>query len=157
MSVSITRERPATADAIALIQELEAHLGPLYPPASRHGFSIEKLLAEDVPFFVLRADGTPAGCGGIQLVGAAYGELKRMYVRPQFRGRGFGKQMVTYLADYALAHGVTLLRLETGIYQQEAIGLYERLGFVRIGPFGPYTNDQLSLCYEKSIQGQARS
>ena len=61
MSVLITRERPDTADAVGLINELEAHLAPLYPAASRHGFSVEKLLAEDVPFFVLRAEGAAAG------------------------------------------------------------------------------------------------
>ncbi|MCX6047019.1 MAG: GNAT family N-acetyltransferase [Chloroflexi bacterium] len=151
MATIITPERPDTADATALIMELEAHLDPLYPRASRHGFSIEKLLAEAVPFFVLRSDGMPAGCGGIQLVGTEYGELKRMYVRPQFRGLGFAKLMIEHLAAYAQAEGVPLLRLETGIYQREAIGLYERMGFYQIPPFGPYTADPLSLCYEKQL------
>src|SRR4051794_16531923 len=155
MSVSITRERPATADAIALIQELEAHLGPLYPPASRHGFSIEKLLAEDVPFFVLRADGTPAGCGGIQLVGTDYGELKRMYVRPQFRRLGLAKQMLAHLANYAQEQNVHLLRLETGIHQTDAIALYEAAGFRSIPPFGHYQADPLSKFYEKRILPKA--
>src|SRR5690242_11037042 len=155
MSVLITRERPDTADAVILIQELEAQLAPFYPPASRHGFSVEKLLAEEVPFFVLRYHGTLAGCGAIQLVGTAYGELKRMYVRPAFRNLGFGTRMLNHLADYALAHGVTLLRLETGVHQRAAIRLYERMGFARIAPFGPYTDDPLSLFYEKQITGLA--
>jgi GNAT superfamily N-acetyltransferase len=149
MSVIITQERPDTPDAISLINELQTHLESFYPPESRHGFSVEKLLAEAVAFFVLRSDGLPAGCGGIKLVGGEYGEIKRMYVRPAFRGLGFGKLMIDQLAEYARSHDITLLRLETGIYQREAIGLYERLGFVRIPPFGPYTNDPLSLCYEK--------
>jgi GNAT superfamily N-acetyltransferase len=153
MPTQITRERPDTPDALALIAELEAHLEPRYPRRSRHGFSVEKLLAEQVAFFVLRSDGTPASCGGILLVGTEYGELKRMYVRPQFRGLGFGKLLVGHLADYAREHGIRLLRLETGIYQREAIGLYERMGFVRIPPFGPYREDPLSLCFEKPIGG----
>jgi GNAT superfamily N-acetyltransferase len=151
----ITRESPDTADAMALIGELEAHLAPRYPTESRHGFSVEKLLAEDVPFFVLRHEGTPAGCGGVKLFGRAYGELKRMYVRSQFRGMGFGKLMLDHLADFALANGVTLLRLETGIYQREAIALYERMGFNRIPPFGEFKEDPLSLFYEKQLGGQA--
>jgi GNAT superfamily N-acetyltransferase len=149
MSVIITQERPDTPDAISLINELQTHLESFYPPESRQGCSVEKLLAEAVAFFVLRSDGLPAGCGGIKLVGGEYGEIKRMYVRPAFRGLGFGKLMIDQLAEYARSHDITLLRLETGIYQREAIGLYERLGFVRIPPFGPYTNDPLSLCYEK--------
>src|SRR6516165_334021 len=109
MAAIITSERPDTADAISLITELEAHLDPLYPEKSRHGYSVEKLLAEGVAFFVLRDKGTPAGCGGIQLFGTAYGELKRMYVRPRFRGLGFGKSLLDHLASYAHAHGVSLL------------------------------------------------
>lgn len=151
MTTSIIPERPDTADATALIMELEAHLDPLYPRASRHGFSVEKLLAEAVAFFVLRSDGLPAGCCGIKLFDGEYGELKRMYVRPQFRGLGFGKLMIEQLAAYACERGVPLLRLETGIYQREAIGLYERMGFYQIPPFSPYTADPLSLCYEKRL------
>jgi len=67
----ITPERPDSADAIALIAELEAHLDPLYPAESRNGYSVEKLLAPGVAFFVLRHNDTPAGCGGIQLFGVS--------------------------------------------------------------------------------------
>jgi GNAT superfamily N-acetyltransferase len=151
MSAIITPERPDSPDAIALITELEAHLEPLYPPESRHGYSVEKLLAQAVAFFVLRVNDTLAGCGGIQLFGTAYGELKRMYVRPQFRGSGFGKLLLKHLADHARANGVGLLRLETGIHQTAAIRLYERVGFQRIPPFGTYVADPLSLFFEKRI------
>jgi putative acetyltransferase len=149
MSATITPERPDCADAIVLITELESQLAPLYPPESRHGYSVEKLVAQAVAFFVLRANDTPAGCGGIQLFGTAYGELKRMYVRPHFRGLGFGKVLLNHLADYARTHGVGLLRLETGIHQAAAISLFERMGFERIPPFGAYLEDPLSLFYEK--------
>jgi GNAT superfamily N-acetyltransferase len=148
MPAIITRERPDTADAIALITELESHLAAQYPPESRHGFSVEKLLADDVAFFVLRSDGIPASCGGILFVAGAYGEIKRMYVRPQFRGLGFGKLMLAHLASYARTHNIPVLRLETGIHQQAAMALYERMGFYRIPPFGSYPDDPLSRCYE---------
>ncbi|MFL6260818.1 MAG: GNAT family N-acetyltransferase [Thermoanaerobaculia bacterium] len=151
MSAVITPERPDTPDAVALIEELETHLASLYPAESRHGFSIEKLLQEEVAFFLLRAEGAPAACGGIKLFGTEYGELKRMYVRPAFRGRGYGKRMLDHLADHARGHGVSLLRLETGIHQREAIGLYEGMGFQRIPPFPPYWEDPLSWCYEKEL------
>lgn len=151
MSTIIAPERPDTADAMMLIAELEEYLTPLYPAESRHGFSVEKLIRENVAFFVLRQAGTPAGCGGIKLFGTDYGEIKRMYVRPRFRGLGLSRVLLNHLADYALAQGVSLLRLETGIYQTEAIGLYERWGFEQIPPFGDYKEDPLSLFYEKRI------
>ncbi len=150
MSVTISRERPDTPDAVLLIEELGAILTSVYPPESCHGFSVEQLIAQDVAFFLIRQDGIAAGCGGIKLVDGEYGEIKRLYVRPQFRGCGYAKSMLNHLADYALSHDIYLLRLETGIYQPEAIALYERTGFHRIPPFGPYTDDPLSLCYERN-------
>ena len=151
MATIIVAQRPDSGEAMQLIAELEAHLDPLYPQASRHGFSVEKLLREAVAFFVMRQKGTTAGCGGVKLFGTAYGEIKRMYVRPQFRGLGLGKLMLNHLAEYARQHGVGVLRLETGIYQAEAMALYERWGFERIPPFGGYQADPLSVFYEKRI------
>ena len=148
MSIVIAAERPDSTDAAGLIAELNAYLERLSPPESRHGLSIEQLLARDVAFFVLRVDDTPAGCAGIQLCGPAYGEVKRMYVRPPYRGRGFARMLLARLADHAPAYGVGALRLETGIAQRDAISMYERAGFRRIPPFGSYRDDPLSLFYE---------
>lgn len=151
MTTTITAERPDSADAMLLIAELEAHLDPLYPKTSRHGYSVEKLMQQQVAFFVTRQDGALAGCGGIELVGNEYGEIKRMYVRPQFRGLGLAKLMLEHLAAYAQIHDVHLLRLETGIHQKGAITLYEQMGFEQIPPFGMYREDPLSRFYEKRI------
>jgi GNAT superfamily N-acetyltransferase len=152
MQTLIALESPDSPDATALIAELDDVLIPLYAPESRHGYSVAKLLAEDIAFFVMRQDGMPAGCGGLKLVGAEYAEVKRMYVRPQFRGLGLGKLMLNHMVAYAQERGVDVLRLETGIYQMEAIALYERYGFRRIPPFGPYFEDPVSLCYEKRLR-----
>jgi putative acetyltransferase len=60
--------------------------------------------------------------------------------------------MLDHLAAYARAHDVHRLRLETGIHQHAVIRVYEREGFKRIPPFGPYRDDPVSRCYEKLIQ-----
>jgi len=151
VSVVISQVRPDTPDAVGLIEELDAHLGALYAVESRHGFSVAKLLQDGVRFFVTRDDGRPAGCGGVLLVGREYAEVKRMYVRPAFRGRGFGRLMLDHLVEDARRHGLTVVRLETGIHQREAIALYEQAGFRQIPPFGPYREDPVSLCYEKRL------
>jgi len=151
MPALISRERPDSPDARSLIAELEAELVPLYPQASRHGYSVDKLIAQGVAFFVVRHDGAAAGCGGVQLHGGEYGELKRMYLRPPYRGLGLAKQMLEHLAGHARSHGVMLLRLETGIHQHAAIGLYERMGFYVVPPFGDYRDDPLSRFYEKTL------
>ncbi|MAS37425.1 MAG: GNAT family N-acetyltransferase [Anaerolineaceae bacterium] len=154
MSAVIVEERPDTVDAMLLIEELEAHLSQFYPVESRHGFSVEKLINQGVAFFVTRYEGQAAGCGGIKLFDREYGEIKRMYVRPPFRGYGLGRLMLDQLAAYSQQHGVTLLRLETGVHQLEAINLYERYGFYRRPPFGDYRDDPLSIFYEMPLGGQ---
>ena len=151
MPTTIQRERPDTTDAIALITELEAELEPLYPRTSRHGYSVEKLIAQNVAFLLIRHDDAPAGCGGVQFFGTEYGELKRMYVRPEFRSRGLARLMLNHLEDYARSQEIGILRLETGIYQYAAIGLYERMGYLGIPPFGAYWDDPLSMFYEKQV------
>lgn len=85
------------------------------------------------------------------MFGADYGEVKRMFVRPEFRGRGLGKAMLRHLAEYARTRDAGLLRLETGIYEVEAIGLYEGFGFQRRTPFGEYVEDPNSIYFEKNI------
>lgn len=152
MPVTITAERPDSVDALQLIDELQSILSrEMYPDESRHGYSVDKLLSEGVAFFVTRHDEIPAGCGGIQFFGTEYGEVKRMYVRPQYRGLGLGQLMLDHLAAYARQRQIFTLRLETGIHQKEAIKLYERYGFARRGPFGEYKDDPMSIYFEKQI------
>jgi putative acetyltransferase len=148
----IIEAKPDGADAAALIAELDAQLGSHgYPRASQHGYSVEKLLREAVAFFVVRCDGMAAGCGGVQLYGTEYAELKRMYVRPSFRRLGLGRAILDHLADHARRGGAAALRLETGIYQDAAIALYESFGFRRRSPFGESREDPFSLYFEMKL------
>lgn len=151
MTTIISPEHPDTDDARLLIEELESHLAPLYPQVNRFGYSADKLIQQGVAFFVTRQDGAPAGCGGVQFYGMEYGELKRMFVRPQFRGLGLGKLMLEHLEGHTRKHNIPLLRLETGIYQKEAIVLYERMGYRTCPPFGEYTTSPLNMFFEKKI------
>src|SRR5262249_9748532 len=119
--VTIVAARPDSRESLELLAELDAALHEYpYPPESRHGFSVEKLIRESVAFFVGSCEGELAACGGVKFF-AGYGEVKRMYVRPAFRGKGLGKAILNHLAEHARANGINTLRLETGIYQVEAI------------------------------------
>lgn len=155
MSITIYQERPDSPDASSLIQELDALLSPLYPDESRHGYSVQRLIEQNVAFFVVRSNQEAAGCGGVQFFtddpNLPYGELKRMYVRPAFRGQGIARHLLNHLEAVAAGRTIATLRLETGIHQLEAIRLYERNGFYRIGAFGTYTDDPLSRYFEKRI------
>ena len=152
MNHEIIEVKPDSAEAATLIAELDAQLGSHgYPRTSQHGYSVEKLLREAVAFFVIRCDGAAAGCGGVQIYGTEYAELKRMYVRPSFRRLGLGRAILVHLAAHARRGGAAALRLETGIHQSAAIALYESFGFRRRSPFGEYRDDPFSLYFELKL------
>ncbi|WP_019148744.1 GNAT family N-acetyltransferase [Timonella senegalensis] len=81
-------------------------------------------------------------------------EVKRVYIRPEFRGNGYSWILMKEVEDHARRYsqrpdrlGLRVL-LETGTEQPEAIGLYEKMGFQRIDTYGPWKNDPTSMCYE---------
>jgi len=91
------------------------------------------------------------GCGAVKTLDddGLYGEIKRMFVVPELRGRGVSKAILRALEAHLIVREIPCARLETGIRQPEAIGLYRRLGYRERGPFGRYTSDPLSLFMEK--------
>lgn len=143
-------ESPDQPDVLRLIDDLDAYQKPLYPEESHHGVDLDALLDPAVAFVVARIGGVAVGCGGV-LVRDGAAELKRMYVDPERRGAGVGFALVERLEAEAVSRRATVIRLETGIHQHAAIGLYERCGYARRGPFGDYTEDPMSVFMEKSL------
>lgn len=149
--MKIALERPDQPDVAALIDALDAYQKPLYPPQSHHGIDMAALLQPHVRFAVVRnAAGAAVGCGAIVLT-AAYGELKRMYLEPECRGRGVAAALLRFLEQRALENGCTECKLETGIHQHAAIKLYRSAGYRQCGPFGEYAPDPLSVFMRKQI------
>jgi len=150
--MNISLESPDQPDVVALIADLDAYQDALYPPESRHALDLASLKRDNVRFFVARdGAGCAVGCCAVVL-GPDHGEIKRMYVRPECRGLGAAKQLLQFLEHETLKGGRDRLMLETGILQPEALGLYERWGFVRRGPFGDYAEDPLSVFMEKRLR-----
>lgn len=150
-AVQIGFESPNQPEVIALIAELDAYQDTLYPPESRHALDLRTLVQPHVIFAVARsADGRAVACGAVVL-GEGDGELKRMYVTPESRGRGVARQLLEQLESAAIERGCRELRLETGPYQPEALGLYARCGYARCGRFGGYADDPLSVFMHKAL------
>jgi putative acetyltransferase len=155
MNITFEQVVHATPEMRDLIGELENVLGAAYEAHQRHGLSIEQLFEPNVRFFLARLGNLAVGCGGVALFDD-YAEVKRMYTRPAARGRGVGKALLRRIEDEARGADKSVLRLETGTHQQEAVGLYERMGFRPRGPFGPYAmmaarNIETSLFFEKAL------
>ena len=147
----ITQESPNQPDIIAMLEKLDAYCGELYPAESNHLMDVASLMQPDVTFLVARdQQGRAGGCGAYVHRGT-YGEVKRMYVDPAQRGQGAGGKLLSAIALRAMQVGLTSLKLETGIRQPEAIGLYERDGFTRCAPFGHYQLDPLSIFMERTL------
>ena len=141
-----------TAPAVrALIESLDGLMVSLYPSESNHLLPIEVLREPNVTFLVARLGGCVVGCGAFVDQDGLYAEIKRMYVDPHRRGLRIGWRLLEELERRAVAAGLALARLETGISQPEALGLYERAGYRRRGPFGDYAEDPLSVFMEKHL------
>ena len=150
-AITIARERPDQPDVMRLIEALDAHAIALYPPESNHLLDIAALCDPAVTFLVVRAESETVGCGAILRDPRGWGEIKRMYLRPDQRGRGIGRRVLSELEKIARDARLPLLRLETGIHNTEALALYRRAGFVERAAFGDYAPDPLSVFMEKGI------
>jgi putative acetyltransferase len=151
VSITIQPEDPAQPEIRALIDDLDALMISLYPAASNHLLDIEALRQPDIKFFVARYDDVAVGCGAYRVLDDKNGEIKRMFVTPVARGMRLGARLLLHLETDAWVAGLRRLSLETGIHQPEAIGLYERAGYVPCPPFGDYKPDPLSLFMTKKI------
>jgi GNAT superfamily N-acetyltransferase len=106
---------------------------------------------DDVAYLVGVVNGRAVACGAWQALGHGIAELKRMYVRPAYRGRGLARQMIVAIEEEALAAGRPVIRLETGTYLPAAIALYQSAGYRPIPAFGEYAGNPHSLCFEKRL------
>jgi putative acetyltransferase len=151
VAVIVGTESPRQAEIVRLVAELDEYLTALYPPESNHLLDIETLARPDIRFLVARRDGEAIGCVALRVDAAGYGEVKRLYVSPRGRGLGLGRRLLAALEDRARGEGLDRLRLETGIHQPEALGLFRAIGFTEISPFGEYGPDPLSVFLEKPL------
>lgn len=140
----------AAHEAQELIAELDIYLQGFYPDESNHLDSVDVLSQENVHMIGAFVEGELAGIGAVKVLDD-YGEMKRLYVKPEFRGQGLARMLMGELEKHLINLGMGEAKLETGIYQTEAIALYRKLGYVNCLPFGDYGPDPYSVYMVKSI------
>jgi GNAT superfamily N-acetyltransferase len=142
----------------------DAELGELLAAAfdelvAKYGVEGRSQVKDGARYFVVLDDERCAvGCGAVQVFGPdsehpGDAEVKRMYVAPAARGRGYARALLAGLEGAAQADGHRTLRLTTGHLQPEAIGLYESSGYSRTAPWGKYVDQPGTHCYAKRIPG----
>lgn len=153
--VTIALEPPRQPAVVRLLDLSDAYAASLYPAESNHMVDLSSLEQPAVSFFVARREGDIVGCCALVEAGDGTAEIKRMFVDPEARGLRVGKLLLQALEARAAQLGLMAIRLETGIYQPEAIGLYKAAGYLERPPFGGYQLDPLSLYMEKPIRRAA--
>jgi len=144
---------PRSPDAAELIGPLSRELAARYnfsEDGSGH-FNPEDASGPRSDFLVGFVDGRPIACGAFRPMDDRAAEIKRLYVVPGQRGRGFSKLVLAELERRAATMGYEVARLETGTRQPEAIALYEGSGYRRIPNFGIYAGNPQSVCFEKDL------
>jgi putative acetyltransferase len=146
---------PVDAKDVEVVQLVEALTAELaaqgYTPEQSFGYSPERLAASAVHLAGAHLAGRLVGVGGLELQDDGAAELKRFYVRPDHRGRGVADALMAALVAYGRAHGVLVLRLETGDRQHAAVRFYSRHGFLEVRRFPPYVDSVTSICMQRHL------
>lgn len=137
-------------DFIKLVQcldeELYGRYGQLQQEYDKHN------TLEDIHDVVLLyRDGIPVACGAFKKYDSNTVELKRIFVQAEYRGQSLAKQLIQYLEELAIEQHYTWAVLETGIKQPEAIHLYRSRGYEIIDNYGPYAENENSVCMKKAL------
>ncbi len=93
-----------------------------------------------------------AGCGAIKKYDNQTAEVKRMFVKPAFRGLGMAGKILSSLEEWASELGYHYCVLETGQKQPEAIALYKKSGYQLIPNYGQYAGIENSVCMKKPLR-----
>ncbi|MEY4963087.1 MAG: hypothetical protein RLZZ323_406 [Bacteroidota bacterium] len=91
------------------------------------------------------------GCGAFKPYTDSTAEIKRMFVRPDFRGQGIARKILIALENWATEYGFTNCILETGTNNPPAIQLYAKAGYTVIPNYDQYENVVTSVCFGKTI------
>ncbi|HKO36882.1 MAG TPA: GNAT family N-acetyltransferase [Solirubrobacterales bacterium] len=133
--------------------------GPLVYDREGAGIDLEAEVAAGPPknlaapngvLLLARADGEPAGLGGIRHLDAEVAEVKSMYVAPAHRGTGLGRRILARLDEIALEHGCRAVRLDTSDYLTRAVALYRSSGYREVPAYNE--NAKADLWFERTLR-----
>lgn len=100
---------------------------------------------------IIYENSIPTACGAIKEYDNASMELKRIFVKKEYRSKGLAKLLISKLEEISAKRNYTCLILQTGSKQPEAISLYKNLGYKIIDNYPPYIDDSNSICMKKML------
>ena len=150
-ALTINAESPLQDDVRGLIKELNAVLHALTPPEFCFHMTAEQMAGPETTVFIARENGKAVACGALRRDKDGIAEVKRMYTRPAWQGRGIGGRILDEIMALARKEGFTRVVLETGDRHPAAWRVYERAGFTRCGRVLDYPDSPYSVFYEKVL------
>jgi putative acetyltransferase len=150
--VQVVEMDAASDEVTRLVAALDAELWTRYPKGPIHGIDIPEFKAHGGVFIVVKDGGEAQACGAYRPYAPGTIEIKRMFVQPHARGRGYSRLILQALEDHARGLGFKHVLLQTGDGQPEAMGLYDSAGYVRIPNYGEYIHTSYSICFAKSLE-----
>jgi GNAT superfamily N-acetyltransferase len=148
--ITIKRTDSSNTDLPGLIRELDKDLRGRYGAEQEHFDQFNKI--ENLETVVIAyAENEPVGCGCFKEFDSSSVEVKRMFVAPGHQRKGIGASILKELEKWAAEIGYNSMILETGTRQQEAIRLYQKIGYQIIPNFSPYIGNELSVCMKKEL------
>jgi putative acetyltransferase len=158
MTLAIAVESPLQEDIRELVAALNDYLLPLSPLEFQFKMTVEQMAEPHTTLFVARdATRRALGMGALKVHSPELGEVKRMYTRPEARGRRIGSALLGQITALAQTKQIPILMLETGEGPgfEDAWRLYERAGFTTRGAFLDYPDSGWSRFYEKRLGVEA--
>ena len=150
LTIAVSAEDPAGADALALVAELSAALTAITGASGQASFDVSDVRGPRACFALARdVHGCALGCGALRPIDAGVAEIKRMFARPGTRG--VGSALLRHLEAEASRRGYVALRLSTRRVNARAVAFYERHGWRRIPGYGRYAGSDVSVCFEKVL------
>ena len=153
-TIHLRTVEPTDPAAVEAVGHYFAELDRRFPTgfdAGEGAHDAESMASGAGAFVVATSDGRPVACGGVQQVRPGVGEVKRMWVHPEWRGAGLGSRMLRHLEAEAARLGHRRVVLDTNATLVEAISMYERAGY---SPTERYNeNPYAQAWFEKVLKG----
>ena len=150
ISFKLKTAKVTSAEVKLLSNELHKELELIYG-----GGIIEEFIEENEQMLVFYVaydvNENAVACGALKHFDVSTAEIKRMYVKPEYRGRGLSKLILTELENKAKELNYNKIVIETGLKQPEAMSLYFKFGYKPLICYGRHANDPDSRCFEKII------
>jgi len=148
--IKLKRTDSDNEDFRLLIGELDKELWSRYDNLQAV-YDKHNIIENNKNVLVAYKDEVAVGCGCFKKYNDQTVEIKRMYVKPGYRGQKIARLILDALEKWALELNISATVLETGTKQAEAIHLYLKSGYIVVENYGPYKDLQESVCMQKNL------